>query len=81
MRDSDSDLVDGAVSVTLTGPGISRTVETVNGTGAAVITLPATTATLTVRADGYSKADSITLTATGQTTTQLRRQGTRRRGR
>ena len=68
VRDSDSDLVDGAVSVTLTGPGISRTVETVNGTGAAVITLPATTATLTVRADGYS-ADSITLTATGQTTT------------
>ena len=68
VRDSDGDLAVVAVEVTLTGPGISRTVETVNGTGAAVITLPATTATLTVRADGYS-ADSITLTATGQTTT------------
>ena len=55
------------VTVTLVGPGISRTVETTRGTGRAIITIPTTTTsyTLTVRADGYTRKQE-TFTTTGQ---------------
>ena len=55
------------VTVTLVGPGISRTVETTRGSGRAIITIPTTTTsyTLTVRADGYTRKQE-TFTTTGQ---------------
>ena len=55
------------VTVTLVGPGISRTVETTRGTGRAIITIPTTTTsyTLTVSADGY-RIKRETFTTTGQ---------------
>ena len=55
------------VTVTLVGPGISRTVETTRGTGRAIITIPTTTTsyTLTVSADGYTRKQE-TFTTTGQ---------------
>ena len=70
VRDSDGTLHSGALNVTLTGPGTSRTVETVNGTGAAVISVPVTTGsyTLIVSATGYT-SNSVTLSATGQAVT------------
>ena len=55
------------VTVTLVGPGISRTVETTRGSGRAIITIPTTTTsyTLTVSADGYTRKQE-TFTTTGQ---------------
>ena len=55
------------VTVTLVGPGISRTVETTNGTGRVFIRIPTTTTsyTLTVSADGYTRKQE-TFTTTGQ---------------
>ena len=55
------------VTVTLVGPGISRTVETTRGTGRVFIRIPTTTTsyTLTVSADGYTRKQE-TFTTTGQ---------------
>ena len=66
-RNSAGTLVRGDLVVRLTGPGISRTVDTVNGTGRAIITIPTTTTsyTLTVSADGY-RIKRETFTTTGQ---------------
>ena len=66
VRNADGTAPSGAVPVTLTGPGISRTVDTL-GTGRAIITIPTTTTsyTLTVRADGYTRKQE-TFTTTGQ---------------
>ena len=66
-RNSAGTLVRGDLVVTLTGPGISRTVDTINGTGRAFITIPTTTTsyTLTVSADGYTIKQE-TFTTTGQ---------------
>ena len=66
-RNSAGTLVSGDLVVTLTGPGISRTVDTVNGTGRVFIRIPTTTTsyTLTVRADGYTRKQE-TFTTTGQ---------------
>ena len=50
VRDSDGVLAVGAVSVTLTGTGVNRTVPTANGSGAAVIPVPNT---VSVQAEGY----------------------------
>ena len=69
MRESDGTLKSDDLSVTLTGPGISRAVETVGGTGAAAVTVPTATTsyTLTASATGYTSGQ-ITLSATtGQT--------------
>ena len=52
VRDSDGALAVGAVSVTLRGTGIDRTVPTDDGSGAAVIAVPNTVA---VSADGYTR--------------------------
>ena len=71
VRESDGTLKSDDLSVTLTGPGISRAVETVGGTGAAAVTVPTATTsyTLTASATGYTSGQ-ITLSATtGQTTT------------
>ena len=70
VRNADGTAPSGAVPVTLTGPGISRTVDTVGGTGRAIITLPTATVSyvLTVSATGYTSG-SVTLTPSGQTTT------------
>ena len=67
-RNSAGTLVRGDLVVTLTGPGISRTVDTVNGTGRVFIRIPTTTTsyTLTVSADGYTTKQE-TFTTTGQT--------------
>ena len=55
------------VTVTLVGPGISRTVETTRGSGRVFIRIPTTTTsyTLTVSADGYTTKQE-TFTTTGQ---------------
>ena len=69
VRESDGTLKSDDLSVTLTGPGISRSVETVGGTGAAAVTVPTATTsyTLTASATGYTSGQ-ITLSATtGQT--------------
>ena len=62
VRDSAGVLAVGAVSVTLTGTGVNRTVPTANGSGAAVISVPNT---VSVQAEGYRLA-TLTLTGTGQ---------------
>ena len=70
-RKADGTVPGETFSVALTGAGISRTVDILpNGSGRAIITLPATAGphTLTVRADGYTDG-AVTLTTTGQTTT------------
>ena len=66
-RNSAGTLVRGDLVVRLTGPGISRTVDTTNGTGRAFIRIPTTTTsyTLTVSADGYTRKQE-TFTTTGQ---------------
>ena len=66
-RNSAGTLVRGDLVVRLTGPGLSRTVDTINGTGRAFIRIPTTTTsyTLTVRADGYTTKQE-TFTTTGQ---------------
>ena len=71
VRNADGTAPSGAVPVTLTGPGISRTVDTLRGTGRAIITLPTATVSyvLTVSATGYTSG-SVTLTPSGQTTTR-----------
>jgi hypothetical protein len=51
--------------VTLTGPGTSRTVETVNGTGAAVISVPVTTGGKMEIPDEYFRASRNHLTSWG----------------
>ena len=56
----------GGLTVSLSGAGISRTVATTNGSGRAIIALPATPATLTASATGYT---SGTLTLPARTTT------------
>ena len=70
-RKADGTVPGETFSVALTGAGISRTVDILpNGSGRAIITLPATAGphTLTVRADGYTDG-AVTLTTTGQTVT------------
>ena len=62
VRDSAGVLAVGAVSVTLTGTGVNRTVPTADGSGAAVIPVPNT---VSVQAEGYRLA-TLTLTGTGQ---------------
>ena len=65
VEDADGDAPAGEVIVTLTGLGISRTVDTLNGMGRAIITLPNTaTYTLRLSADGYATR-SVTLSASG----------------
>ena len=66
VEDADGDAPAGEVVVTLTGTGISRTVDTLNGTGRAIITLPNTGTTYTLRlsADGYATR-SVTLSVPG----------------
>jgi len=65
VEDADGDAPAGEVVVTLTGPGISRTVDTFNGTGRAIITLPDTaTYTLELSADGYATRE-VTLSVSG----------------
>ena len=66
VEDADGEAPEGEVIVTLTGPGISRTVDTVNGTGRAIIRLPNTGTTYTLRlsADGYATR-SVTLSVSG----------------
>ena len=66
VRNADGTAPSGAVPVTLTGPGISRTVDTLRGTGKAIITLPTATVSyvLTVSATGYTSG-SVTLTTRG----------------
>ncbi len=65
LEDADGDAPAGEVVVTLTGPGISRTVDTLNGTGRAIIPLPNTaTYTLRLSADGYATR-SVTLSVSG----------------
>ena len=65
LEDADGDAPTGEVVVTLRGPGISRTVDTRNGTGRAIITLPNTaTYTLTLSADGYATRE-VTLSVSG----------------
>ena len=66
VEDADGDAPTGEVVVTLTGPGISRTVDTLNGTGRAIITLPTTGTTYTLRlsADGYATRE-VTLSVSG----------------
>ena len=65
VRDSVGALVTVPVSVTLTGTGINRIVETTAGTGSAVIAVPNT---VSVQATGYRSA-TLTLTGAGQPTT------------
>ena len=65
VEDADGDAPTGEVVVTLTGPGISRTVDTRNGRGRAIIPLPNTaTYTLRLSADGYATR-SVTLSVSG----------------
>ena len=63
-QNADGTAPSGSVVVTLSG-AVSRTVDTLNGTGRAIITLPNTaTYTLTLSADGYATR-SVTLSTTG----------------
>ena len=66
-RDSDGDLIRGALNVTVSGPGISRSVPTANGSGAVDITLPTTAGlhTLTVSATGYEDGPTTVRIAAG----------------
>ena len=65
VENADGNAPAGEVVVTLRGPGISRTVDTSNGTGRAIITLPNTaTYTLTLSADGYATRE-VTLSVSG----------------
>ena len=68
-RAPDGTATSGSLTVTLTGPGISRTVETLNGSVRAAITLPtaAGTHTLTVSAEGYTSG-TVLVTGGGGTT-------------
>ena len=67
-RNADGTASSGSVTVTLSG-AVSRTVETTNGSGRAIITLPTTaTYTVTLSADGYATR-SVTLSGAGQTVT------------
>ena len=67
VRTADNVLVSTPVTVTLSGAGISRTVATTNGTGRAIVALPATAGTLTASATGYT---SGTLALPARTTSQ-----------
>ena len=68
VRNADGTAPTGAVTVTLIGV-VSRTVDTLRGSGRAIITLPTTaTYTLTLSAPGYTTRP-VTLSTTGQTVT------------
>ena len=65
LEDADGDAPAGEVVVRLTGPGISRTVDTLRGSGRAIIPLPNTaTYTLRLSADGYATRE-VTLSVSG----------------
>ena len=69
VRTSANTAPSGTVTVTLSGAGVSGTVETSNGSGRAIIALPTTAGTLTASATGYTSGTLALPARTTATTT------------